>query len=315
MVIKKIAGVEFTDTAVRAVEIYGSEKSHRITALGSVELADGTVVDGVVVNVQAATAALADLFRKFSMKSKEIIFGVDNKYVLVRYADIIRTSEKNFSKDVDDQIQQFLPVDKNSVVTDYFPLEETEDDEGNKKVKTLIVAAGKKMLNEYTEVFKGCKLAINDIDVNTIAIHRLLPSKEDEKKGIALINFKKEMFNLLILSNGKPILARNMTVDTSNALDDKDFVNEYFESIKKDITSSLSYYNSLTRNYIDVIYITGYGVWNENMVQFLREATSAEIKVINPFLNEHNRTGTPEVARPYEYALAYVLAQRGLESD
>ncbi|HPQ46318.1 MAG TPA: pilus assembly protein PilM [Clostridia bacterium] len=315
MVIKRMAGIEFTDAAIRVVEIYGSEKSHKITTLGSIDLAEGTVVDGVIVNVQAATAALADLIRKFSIKSKEITFGVDNKYVLVRYADIEKSSEKSLAKDVDEQIQQFLPVDKSSVVTDYFPLNEIESDDGEKKVKTLIVAAGKKMLNDYIEVFKGCRLTINDIDVNTIAIHRLLSSTDNEKKGTALINFKKEMFNLLILSDGKPLLARNMTVDTSNAVDENDFVNEYFESIRKDITSSLSYYNSITRDFIDIIYITGYGVWNENMVQFLRESTSAEIKVINPFLNERNKTGTPEVSRPYEYAVAYVLAQRGLESD
>ena len=315
MIIKRIAGVEFTDSAVRAVEVYGSEKSHRITALGSVDLAEGIVVDGVITDPTAATAALADLLKKFSFKSKEVVFGVDNKYVLVRYADIERTSDKGLEKDVEEQIQQFLPVDKNSVVTDYFAMDESEDENGTKKVKTLIVAAGKKMLNEYIEVFKGNKLTINDIDVNTIAIHRLLPEKDDEKKGIALINFKREMFNLLILSGGKPLLARNMVVDTSNAIGEDDFVNEYFEGIKKDITSSLAYYNSLTREYIDIIYITGYGVWNENMVQFIREATSAEVKVINPFLNEHNRTGTPEVSRPYEFAVPYVLAQRGLESD
>ncbi|HPJ22106.1 MAG TPA: pilus assembly protein PilM, partial [Clostridia bacterium] len=188
MVIKRMAGIEFTDAAIRVVEIYGSEKSHKITTLGSIDLAEGTVVDGVIVNVQAATAALADLIRKFSIKSKEITFGVDNKYVLVRYADIEKSSEKSLAKDVDDQIQQFLPVDKSSVVTDYFPLNEIESDDGEKKVKTLIVAAGKKMLNDYIEVFKGCRLTINDIDVNTIAIHRLLSSTDNEKKGTALIN-------------------------------------------------------------------------------------------------------------------------------
>ena len=315
MIIKRITGVEFTDTMVRAVEIYGSEKSHRITAIGNVDLEDGTVIDGVINDVPAATAALTDLLRKFSFKSKEVIFGVDNKYVLVRYADILKSEDRKLSKDIEEQIQQFLPVDKNSVVTDYFPMEEKEDEDGVKSVKTLIVAAGKKMLNDYIQVFKGCRMTINDIDVNTIAIHRLLSKDMEGTGGTALINFKKEMFNLLILDGGKPVLARNMTVDTSNALDESEFVTEYFESIRKEITSSLSYYNSLTRKFIDAIYITGYGVWNENMVQFIRESTSAETKVVNPFINEQNRTGTPEVTRPYEYAVAYALARRGLESD
>ncbi len=36
MIIKRIAGVEFNDDTAKAVEIYGSEKSHKITALGNV---------------------------------------------------------------------------------------------------------------------------------------------------------------------------------------------------------------------------------------------------------------------------------------
>ena len=314
MIIKRIAGVEFTDNAIRAVEVNGSEKSHKITALGSVEINDGSIQDGVIVNVQSVTAALADLMRKFAFKTKEIIFGVDNKYVLVRYADIERKDEKDFSKDIESQILQFLPVDKNSVVTDYLPMDDYEDGEGVKKTKTLIVAAGKKMLNDYIQVFKDCRLRINDIDVSTLAMHRLV--KVDEKdKGIAIINFKREMFNILVINEGKPVLARNITVDTSNAFDEADFVNEYFKGIKKDITSSLAYYNSLTRDYIEKIYITGYGVWNENMVQFIKENTNAEVMVVNPFTNESNKSGTPQVSRPYEFAVAYALACRGLESD
>ncbi len=74
-----------------------------------------------MVNNEAAIAVLKELWKKYSFKTKEVIFGVDNKYVLVRYADIVRTADKKFQNDVEAQIQQFLPVDKNSVETDYFP--------------------------------------------------------------------------------------------------------------------------------------------------------------------------------------------------
>ena len=51
------------------------------------------------------------------------------------------------------------------------------------------------------------------------------------------------------------------------------------------------------------------------MTQFLRDTTKADVTVVNPFVNEKNRTGTPTVNRPYEFAVPYVLAQRGLESE
>lgn len=315
MIIKRIAGVEFNDNVVRAVEIFGSEKSHRITSIGSVEISDNVITEGVLVNVDAAVAVLKELWKKYSFKSREIIFGVDNKYVLVRYADIKNSGDKKFINDVNKQIQQFLPVDKNSVEIDYLPLDEIEDEDGGKLTKTLIVAAGKKMLGDYIEVFKNSKLIISDIDVNTLAIHRMIPNDIDKEKGIVIINFKREMMNLLVVRKDQPLLARNIIIDTSSALNESEFIQEYFEEISKDITSSLAYYNSITNDYIDKIFITGYGVWNEGMTQFLRETTKAEVSVINPFVNEKNKTGTPTVARPYVYSVPYALALRGLESE
>jgi type IV pilus assembly protein PilM len=314
MIIKRIAGIEFNDNTARVVEIHGSEKSHKVTALGTVEITDGVITDGVLVNKEAAAAVLKELWKKNSVKTKDIIFGVDNKYVLVRYADI-NSDGKDFSGDVERQIQQFLPVDRNSVEVDYMPLTEKMGENGEKKIKTLIVAAGKKMIGNYVEVFKKNNLNIEDIDINTLSIYRLLPENADKGNGIMMINFKKNLFNLLIVKEGQPLLARNINVDTSGLLNESEFVQEYFEAINKDIISSLAYYNSITGNYIEKMFITGYGVWNETMVQYLQENTKAEVRVINPFVNEKNRTGTPNVPRPYEYAVAYSLALRGLESE
>lgn len=315
MIIKRIAGIEITDNSAKVVELYGSEKSHKIKVLGNVEIADNVINDGVIVNKEAAAIAIKELFKVNSVKAKNIIFGVDNKYVLVRYADIESDGGKTFKDDVDKQIQQFLPVDRTSVELDYLPLSEVEGDAGEKKIKTLIVAAGKKMLGDYIWVFKESNLSIEDIDVNTLTISKLIPEDADKGNGVMMINFKKRIFNLLIMKDGQPLFARNIAIDTSGALNESEFIQMYFEAINKDIISSLAYYNSITGNFIEDIYITGYGVWNESMVQFLREKTKAEVKVVNPFINEKNKSGTPNVPRPYEYAVAYSLALRGLESE
>lgn len=315
MIYKKIAGVEFNDDCVRAVEINGSSKAHKVSAIGSIELSENVITDGVIINPDAACAVLEELWKKFSFKAKEVVFGVDNKYVLVRYADIKNSKDRKFADDVKDQIQQFLPVDQTTVELDYLALSEKTDDDGNKETRTLIVAAGKKMLGEYTEIFKRAKLRLLDIDVNTLAISRLLTKEIESDRGVLVINFKRNLMNLLVIRGETPLLARNIVIDTSMAISESEFVQEYFEAISKDIVSSLAYYNSMTNDYIEKIFITGYGVWNEGMVQFLKESTKADVYVINPFVNPTNKSGTPMVNRPYEYAVAYSLALRGLESE
>ena len=69
MIIKRIAGVEFNDGVLRAVELYGSEKSHKVAAIGTVDISDNVITDGVLVNNEAAIAVLKELWKKFETSS------------------------------------------------------------------------------------------------------------------------------------------------------------------------------------------------------------------------------------------------------
>ncbi|MBN2852256.1 MAG: pilus assembly protein PilM [Clostridia bacterium] len=315
MLIKRVVGVEITDKFIRGVELLGTDKSHKIISVGIVDLPADAVVDGVILNVEKVSETIASLWNTAGFKTNEVYYGVDNKYVLVRFADIKAPVDKNFDSAVIAQAQNFLPVDQRTVEMDYVPLNSEIDSDGNSLTKTLIVAAGKKMIGDCCDAFKKCGLKLQDIEVNNIVMSRLLPIESEEDRGILLINFKKEMMNLLIIKDNKPLLARNINIDTNEAINENLFVQKYLESIGKDIVSSLAYYNSSTEEFIERVFISGYGVWNEEMVNFIKETAKTNVIAINPFKHSNNKGEYPEVSRPFEFAIAYSLALRGLESD
>jgi len=313
MLIKRVVGVEITDKFIRGVEILGSDKSHKITAVGFIELPQGIITDGVVQDVEKVAEQLQIFWKESGFKTKEVYYGIDNKYVLVRFADIPAEVDKNFKTVVMNQIQNFLPVEQKTVEIDYVPINREIKEDGSPNTKILVVAAGKKVIGESCTAFQKSGLELIDIDVNSIVISRLIPRGADDNKGVLLINFKKEMMNLLIMKNGLPLLARNITIDTNESLNENEFVKQYLDSISNDIINSLAYYNSETEEYIEKVFITGYGVWNEEMVHFIKETSKINVVAINPFVNEKNKGEQPKVSRPYEYGIAYALAMRGLE--
>lgn len=316
MFAKRVAGVEFCDNSIKVVELKGSEKSHKVISYGKIEMPDNIVSEGVILNKDAAAANLQRLWESESIRTKDIVFGVDNKYVLVRYADI-KSDGRNFKLDLEQQIQKFLPVNRNSVELDYVQLSKVKEETGEQTIKTMLVAGGKKMLNDYIEVFQKNKLNIKDIDVNTLAIHRVLPTDADKDNGVMIVNFKKILLNLLIVKDGQPLLARNIAIDIDSNPDEAEFMQDYYEAVNREIISSLAYYNSITGDYIEKIFVSGYGVSHESMVQSIQKDTKSDIRVVNPFVNEKNKTITPmhSVLRQYEYAVAYSLALKGLESE
>lgn len=315
MIIKRVVGLEITDNFIRGVELLGTDKSHKIAAVGIVELPEGAVIEGVISNMEIVGENLAKLWNNAGFKTKEAFYGVDNKYVLVRFAEVKAPLDKHFKEAVIAQVQNFLPVDQKTIEMDFIPLTSDISESGEATTKTLIVAAGKKMISDSCELFKKCGIRLEDIESNNIVFSRLIPEGTDESKGILLINFKKQMMNLLIVKDGKPMLARNIIIDTNKSLNDSEFVNQYLESIGKDIVSSLAYYNSATEEYIERVFVTGYGVWNEEMIAFIKETSKTDVIAINPFDNDKNKGEQPNVTRPFEFAISYSLALRGLESE
>ena len=315
MLMKKVVGIEITDKVIRGVEISGTEKSHKISTVGMIDLPKGIVVEGVIVDAEQVSSKLSELWNTVGFKSKDVYYGVDNKYVLVRFADIKTDDSTNFKTALLEQVQNFLPVDQKTVELDFVPLDKEVNEEGVQVTKTLIVAAGKKMIGDSCDVFKKGGLFLEDIEVNNIVISRLLPKGVDDNKGILLINFKKEIMNLLIIKNGKPMLARNIIIDIDSELQEEDFANKYLEKIGKDIVASLTYFSSTADEYIEKVFITGYGVWNEEMISFIKETSKTNVIAINPF-DRINKSGNKiNIARPYEFGVAYSLAMRGLEGD
>lgn len=315
MIIKKMVGVEITDTEIRAVEMFGSIKSHKVLSVGSIALGEKIIEDGMILDMDKLSEAMIQLWRTYKIKSKDVFFGVDNKYVIVRYAEIPGIIDKNFKDKVSSQIQNFLPIDKNTVEIDFVPIDEIIGDSGERKVKTLVVAAGKKMINDYCQLFQNCGLRLEDIEVNNVVLSRNIPLNADKDKGILFMNFKKDIMNIYITKNDKPLLARNIAINTEGAVAEKDFISMYLSSIGDDLISSLEYYNSATEEYIDKIYITGYGVWNEEMVTFIRETSKINVEIINPFKHPNSKNPGLSVERPHEYSIAYALALRGLEGE
>lgn len=316
---KKIAGLEINPTHIRVVELTAGSPKPGLVNLGSVDLPQGAVMDGSIKEPDVVSNAIKKLWRETGIKTKDVLLGLNNQYVVVRVTNMPKSDPDQRDKTIRYQAQEYLPVPVNSVELDYLVIDDDIPGQPN-QMKVMLVAGGKHMILEHIAVIRKAGLRVMDIDVSALALTKILTL--EQKSGTSIfINFCRDISVLLIISNGRPVLVRNMSVklskyqmsDTGELLDDD--LPSLVESVSGDIISSVNYYNDTYPGaYVGSIYMTGMLCQNQKFKQTMNDDLGIHLVSINPFeMLADNPEKTGNIANPGEYGIPVGLAIRGLE--
>ena len=156
----------------RAVELRDRPR-RPLGAFASIELPEGAVEEGMVVHPEAVGEALKKLWDRGGFKSREVLLGVSNHGVMVRYATMPKVPAEKLDNVIRFQAQEHLPIPLNSAVLDYLVIGETATESGA-ALEVLLVAAQRDMLTGFIEALNAARELI-DIDVSTLALMRIIP--------------------------------------------------------------------------------------------------------------------------------------------
>jgi len=331
---KSAVGLDIDTAEIRAVELNGSALSPNLVKHGRVPLPGGAVMDGMIVNPGMVEDALAQLWSEAGL-SREVILGVSNQGVLVRFATFPKVADNKMDKLIRFQAQEHIPFPLDSVVLDYVVVGEAHAD-GSTFLEVLLVAGKRDMINIFIEAASGANLKVRDIDVSSLALQRIIPSSE-QRGAAAVINIANEQSHILVIENDKPHFARvistglqaaagffncslNEVVPINKGVQpiwSEDAVASWSAVLSGEINSSLSYYRTQQKGVeIERVYLTGRGARMDGLSGKLQENLGIPVTVVHPLdrvagYNQKN-TGISGVAQDYTVSVA--LALRGLEA-
>lgn len=331
---KNAVGLEIDSGMARAVEASGSTVKPKLVNMAMGELPDGSIDEGMVVNPQEVGAALTDMWRSSGLKSRKVLLGISNQGVLVRYATIPKVPPDKLNNVIRFHAQEHLPIPLESVVMDYQVIGETTSEEDKTLMEVLLVAARRDMLKSFLEALELAKLEAIDIDVSTLSLIRILP-KAALERTVAVVNVANGLSNILVADQGRPRLARLVSVNLKDLADktgyslgdillnisdiqgndNKAYLN-WSSSLISEARSSLNYYQNYENvSALEAIILNGRGGLIKGIDRQLEEALGLPVRLTNPFAEFNNaeriiqNTGIQAV----EYAISAGLARRGLE--
>jgi type IV pilus assembly protein PilM len=223
---KRVVGIDFDSSQIRFVELKGSSRAPNIQNAGFIILPEETVKEGKISNEENMKLALKELWNKYKIKSKNVILGISNSDIIMRFIKIPRVPIDKLSNIIKFQASDYMPVNIEEFELDYEFIGE-DSKEMNSEFNILLVAARKKMLYEFISVFKSVGLTVSDIKSSALIMDKLIP--ESFRNGIsAIANISSEVCNILIVNEGIVKFAR--TVMLRESLSDairKMYINKY----------------------------------------------------------------------------------------
>lgn len=209
--IKSVIGFEVDTAEIRAIELTKSNGAYSVLACGKIPLPAGTIEEGFIRNADEFNKALAELLQNGNFKSNDVVVGVNNENVIMRYASFPKVPEDKLRNMVLLQAQEFIPIPVQEMEIDYVIAGESLNDEEQPVVNVLLVAARRNMLEQLITVLGASKLQVVDIDASVLSICRGLAPMTVGKK-YALLNMTDDILNFLVIKDSEISMVRSITI-------------------------------------------------------------------------------------------------------
>jgi type IV pilus assembly protein PilM len=171
-------GLDLDGAFVAAVQT----SSGRISRAASLDLPSGLITDGEVTDVEGLSSSLKSFFKENGLPTR-VRLGVSNQQIVVRHLDLpFIEKEDELAAAVRFQAAEAIAMPLEEAVLDFQVVGERESLEGSKRLRVVVVAARKAMIERFVDSVRGAGLKPEGIDLNAFALVRALakPAAEPE---------------------------------------------------------------------------------------------------------------------------------------
>ncbi len=210
---KQLAGLDIGSSCIKLAEIQDTPKGRILSRFSQMPLAKGVIVDGAVVEPEALTATIKELYKQSGCKRKKVVTSISGHAVIVKKATFAQMDEEELRALIHDEAGKYLPFDDMSAVDYDFQIL-GENPYNPSQMEVLIVAAKKEIIEGYTEAIQAAGLIPMIMDVDSFALETMYEENYefDENDVAVLINIGASITNLNAVKGGVSIFTRDFTL-------------------------------------------------------------------------------------------------------
>lgn len=210
-------GLDIGTDHVRAASIKSSGGGFTLTGYGSVGMPFGAVVEGEIVDPQAVSSAIRELWKRAGIRSRDVAIGVSNQKVVVRLIDLPFMEKDELAGAIQYQAQDYIPIPIEEAILSYERIGDYMTPADEHMMEVLLVAAQRDMISNAVLAVESAGLKLAQIDVTAFALVRallgtvssVLPDEmEEQGAATGLIHITSGLTNIAVVEKGVPRFTR-----------------------------------------------------------------------------------------------------------
>ncbi|MFP3466303.1 type IV pilus assembly protein PilM [Leifsonia sp. SIMBA_070] len=214
-----IVGVDIGNGVLRAVEVADPSKPKpTLLRHAEVPLPEGAVSRGEVLEPNTVAAALRQLWTAGGFKTKNVMMGMGNQRVLARDLSVPAMSLQRIKESLPFHVQEMLPVPVAEALLDFYPVSQSEGENGP-MINGLLVAAVKDAVLANVRTAELAGLTPVDVDLIPFALNRVLVSRPGLNGCIGLVQIGSNTTTVVVSTDGVPQFVRIIPTGGSDLTD------------------------------------------------------------------------------------------------
>ncbi len=311
-------GLDLGATSIRAAILapgtHDGRPSVTVHGIGHLELPEGAVVNGVVMDKPVVTETLKRLWQINKFECRNVIVGITNQQVVVRDMSVPNLSADQRAKALPFQAREIVALPMDQVLINFAQLGEV-DHETN-MLHGLLIATPRLPVLAAVDVVERAGLKVARVDLSTFAALR---SIAHERLSVeAVIDLGAHLTNIIIHNQGIPKVVRTVPrggrelterlVDSlglswseaehlkcefglgTGRAEVSNSLNEGIRPLLAEIRSSIHYFSSTNGGaQIERISLTGGASGLPGLADALSEQIGVPTRVVTPMQHIRNR--------------------------
>lgn len=215
---RSLIGLDVGTAAVRAAEVRLGRGTPVLRRFGQVALPPGAVVGGEVVDASAVSTAIRRLWKDAGFSSKRVVTGVAGLRVVARTTELPRLSDEDLRTSLPFHVRELIPIPVDEAIIDHQVLEPVLGEEGDERLRVLVVAAHRDVLRSLLAAVEGAGLLVDRVDLIAFALIRALyvpgfadlDEGADEGAAEGIVDIGGGVTNVVVHEHGVPKFIRSL---------------------------------------------------------------------------------------------------------
>lgn len=219
---KKGIGIEITSEKVNLVQLRRKgQSSYKLVTYASVELPEGTVEEGRILDPVALGEIIRSLLAENKIKLKKTATALPGRETVSR---LIRLPAEIPDLELREMVLNqeaslYLPFPREDADVDYQKLGTALDDDGIERVEILMVATPKEVTDSYINVLEIAQLQVDIVEVSSFALIRALHNElarySTIAEAVAIVDIEYEATEITVTVDGVPQFSRTFPIGTA----------------------------------------------------------------------------------------------------